>query len=520
MAQQSPLLADYNQTGVVSPALQRALDAVRQKLPQFQGLPGAPSADSATPRLQPPGAPAPAISRTQAPGAAPGLIPPNGQTPAPPTAAPGGPATPRITDPEGAKHLTELHRLTDTGSGISQVHNPVARGLLRAADVVGSAFVPGITAGIPGTELHHNYLVRRAEGTVDKDVARAKENAGTANLEAETQKNLRPPIATNDLELWAQQNPGKSVEDFLKTKKENAPEHNETPFETWRKQNPTAPAEEWLKTEEGAKNKLSENTHVLPDGTVIAVHNDPKTGKSNAEVVYQGKPTEKPGHVIQRTVNGKLHNILVDAETGQDRQDLGEGRQPNANANDHGVTMIGKDGKVYRLEPGQSVPEGATTPTQAGSQNTLTTQQRNTASQATLVHEQTPYMLSELDRLKGKLGPMAGRWNEVMQGKLGMNDPDFAGLRADLLMYSSAVALMHARGRLPENLREEFDKAINNPSQDFANLKAVMTKVDGWTVKNPGVKDNGGGSNNPLPGGISLDDINAEIERRKNGPKK
>ena len=109
---------------------------------------------------------------------------------------------------------------------------------------------------------------------------------------------------------------------------------------------------------------------------------------------------------------------------------------------------------------------------------------RNVGAQATLVHEQTPMMLSEIDRLKDKLGPVAGRWNDFMQGKVGMNDPDFAGLRSDLLMYSSAVALMHARGRLPENLREEFDRTINNPTQDIGNLKAAIQHIDQWTSQN------------------------------------
>jgi hypothetical protein len=146
--------------------------------------------------------------------------------------------------------------------------------------------------------------------------------------------------------------------------------------------------------------------------------------------------------------------------------------------------MIGPDGQVLRLTPGQTAPTGVQTPNQAGAANSPTLKMRDIAAQSQLVHEQTPHMLSEIDRLKGKLGPMAGRWNDVMQGKIGTNDPDFAGLRADLLMYSSAVALMHARGRLPENLREEFDHTINNPSQDFGNLKAVISRIDDWTTKN------------------------------------
>jgi hypothetical protein len=150
-------------------------------------------------------------------------------------------------------------------------------------------------------------------------------------------------------------------------------------------------------------------------------------------------------------------------------------------------------GQLVRVEPGGQVPKGAQTPQTFSGQNAPTMQMRNVAAQASLVHEQTPYMLSEIDRLKGRLGPIAGRFNEFIQGKIGMNDPDFAGLRADLLMYSSAVALMHARGRLPENLREEFDRAINNPGQDFNNLKSIVGRIDAWTVNNIKAMGNQGG---------------------------
>lgn len=507
MAQQSPLLDQYNQDGIVTPLIQRALDRVREKLPQFQlQPPAAPGAaplpqsvgltDATRPRLTPPGTSAvPTITR------------PAAAAPATPAPAPARPAGPTLTGQDAADQA-ELNRLKTTGSGITQVHNPIARGLLRTADIIGSTVFPRLTEQIPGTEYHHDYLVHRAQGNVDEDVKRAQERATTAETEAktgETQARTSTLLHPKDQLEWAE-----SAEPAID------PEHPELGPQHffYNKADPSQRKFGGTMAARPTEDKQQENTHVLPDGSVIAVHNDPKTGKSTAEVLYQGKPAEKPGHVITRLVEGKLHNILIDAETGKDRADLGETRQPNANVNDHGVTMIGKDGKVYRLEPGQTVPEGAQTPTQVGSVNTPTTQQRNVAGQAQLVHEQTPYMLSEIDRLKDKLGPMAGRWNEVMQGKLGMNDPDFAGLRADLLMYSSAVALMHARGRLPENLREEFDQAINNPAQNFANLKAVITKIDNWTVKNPGVKsDTGGGTG--LPGGISLEDINAEIERRK-----
>jgi hypothetical protein len=37
---------------------------------------------------------------------------------------------------------------------------------------------------------------------------------------------------------------------------------------------------------------------------------------------------------------------------------------------------------------------------------------------------------------------------------------------------------------LPENLREEFDNAINAPQQSAGNLKAAIQKIDDWTTQN------------------------------------
>ena len=91
-----------------------------------------------------------------------------------------------------------------------------------------------------------------------------------------------------------------------------------------------------------------------------------------------------------------------------------------------------------------------------------------------------PGVIDEVKGLSDKLGPVAGRWSEFTQGKVGINDPDFSGLRADLLMVSSAVALAHARGRLPENLREEFDNMMNSPQQTPENIVSILSHIKPW----------------------------------------
>lgn len=132
------------------------------------------------------------------------------------------------------------------------------------------------------------------------------------------------------------------------------------------------------------------------------------------------------------------------------------------------------------VRAGSTVAPGAQTAAGVNSMSTPTTNQRTAAGRAETVLAMVPEVESRIDSIAPKIGPIAGRWNEFMQGKVGSDDPDFAALRSDLLMMSSAVALAHAQGRLPENLREEFDHAINAPKQTPQNLKATIQTMVPW----------------------------------------
>lgn len=218
--------------------------------------------------------------------------------------------------------------------------------------------------------------------------------------------------------------------------------------------------------------------------------------------IFKQTHSETPIHGIETDAKGNSTLVIADPSDPTKAQKIplgpiGKPQQQSTPA-DRGESFVDPTGTLVRVQPGQQVPQGGMRPTQFGSANAPTTQMRNVAAQAGLVHEQTPMMLAQIDKLKGKLGPVSGRWNEFMQGHVGMDDADMAGLRADLLMYSSAVALMHARGRLPENLRKEFDEAINAPKQTADNLKAVITRIDNWTAKNmdPMGGNRGGQENN------------------------
>lgn len=410
---------------------------------------------------------------TPSPIAMPSMARPLGSFTSP--VSPPAPPPPITSSPTPAsQHAAELNRLTtgETGkSGIDQIKSPAIRTPLKVLSTLGSVIAPGLASQIPGTQLHHNALVSRETGLVNEDEKLAADQATREHTGAETAE-----LGQRGAEAAARANklgePPEKLGDPSKTI-ETADGIMQFNPETQKYDVPVGQA----------PGKSSTEHVVASDGSVIAIHTNAKTGETTHEIVYKGDP-KVPTEITTLQINGKPHQVVVNKETGKTIQDLGEkGAEPKVPA-DHGVTMIGPDGKVLRLEPGQTAPSGTQTSSGFSSLNTPTTQQRNVAAQASLVHEQTPMMLQEIDRLKDKLGPMAGRWNEFMQGKVGAVDPEMAGLRADLLMYSSAVALMHARGRLPENLREEFDRAINAPKQSAENLKAIISKIDQWTSQN------------------------------------
>jgi hypothetical protein len=82
------------------------------------------------------------------------------------------------------KDRGELQRKQDTGSGISQIHNPFLRGLARVGDVAGTALFPRIAAMVPGTEAHHRLLMGEDQGRVNQDIEEEKAHAGMMNTES------------------------------------------------------------------------------------------------------------------------------------------------------------------------------------------------------------------------------------------------------------------------------------------------------------------------------------------------
>lgn len=146
----------------------------------------------------------------------------------PATMAPGTRSAPTIPPPSSGvapivgnsnerieKAQGELGRLIDTGSGISQIKNPFLRGLAKVGNVAADFFTPNLARDIPGTEEHHNQLIRNQESLIGGQEKVKSEEATQAHTEASTE-NLGDTV--KELNEWMKENPDKPITEYWKDK--------------------------------------------------------------------------------------------------------------------------------------------------------------------------------------------------------------------------------------------------------------------------------------------------------------
>jgi hypothetical protein len=194
------------------------------------------------------------------------------------------PATQQRTDVAN----TELTRLQDTGSGISQIKNPFARGALKVADTIGSIVAPRIERAIPGTEGYHRGLIGREQSQIETGLGDEAKQAGIGKTEAETGEAQARTKGIDAATAAAGQ---------------------------------PKPKEEIWKTVPGV---------VGPNGKVL--QEEQNSGQVRWAPGIEGAgPLKEPGtktEKITRVVNGVPHEVLVNSETGEDVKDEGQTKIP------------------------------------------------------------------------------------------------------------------------------------------------------------------------------------------------
>lgn len=106
---------------------------------------------------------------------------------------------------------THRNQLINSGDGISQIHNPLLRGIARAADITGTVFLPNLARAIPGTTLHHIDSVNQITRNVVAD--QAQDQAGVALQDSQAQVQQRQAMAQQEqAKAAALANPQKAVD--------------------------------------------------------------------------------------------------------------------------------------------------------------------------------------------------------------------------------------------------------------------------------------------------------------------
>lgn len=290
---------------------------------------------------------------------------------------------PRVQDAE-----SEVQRIRDSGSGISQIHNPVLRGLGYAADAVGSGLFPRIASVIPGTQAHHEQVLGGAEknlkteqGMEQQAVGEQEKAAQTANLES------LPELHKAQSELAQQK------QDSLESDRTNKDElkKSQTEAQLHAHGYKTGPdgaimplSYEEMSQEQQSIHDLKGSQQELADATIA---------------LRQAQTANEPMKV--ELAKQRIATAQRNAETASGRLGLGQlnYQARNFGTDAHGQalpgTVIGDDGK----------PVGS-----AFQHNVAPTgQERNKADLASSAHDQIQDMKDIVQRRSDIFGPVAGR---------------------------------------------------------------------------------------------------------------
>jgi hypothetical protein len=134
------------------------------------------------------------------------------------------------------------------------------------------------------------------------------------------------------------------------------------------------------------------------------------------------------------------------------------------------VAVPQSDIQKYGIQDAGKMESADITKTQSGRQwLTLANKQgpTNDPSQQGIMQ-----LIDNLDK-DGKLGPLAGRWNDFMAGKFGSGDPEYSALKTKLDLSNTLLATVHS-GRLGPYLMENMQSLANAGKMDGPTLKSAF----------------------------------------------
>lgn len=417
-------------------------------------------------------------------------------------------------NPAELGHQAEYNRLTGVGpdpkqgkSGISQIHNPVGRTLLQIADAVGGGLFPRIAMNIPGTQLHHNMLVRNEKGALDQEQTNRKDTAAEEldaakaehqiNTEDQQAKSAGAPHTITTADGIMQFNPSTQRFDIPVGQPLEKAESAGKTITTDQGIMQWNPETKRYDIQAGATPGAKTGTvHQLEDGTLIMAHPD---GTATPVTVNgqpaKGKVTSPQGDDFAQFYQKYLKEKgLTDSASNEKKARAEWSAAGQAPERPPQAMLIDPTGRAQLVRPGQQVTPGSVTPTELSTLNAPTTLQRDAAGRAqTMVDldQRIRKALQNPEIAKGT-GPLIGRLNEA-QNRLGTLPHDLAELKNDLVSYGAFQAGLHpVRGI---GAIEYFDRVMGGLGQSPEELlgKLDSNLATARSVGKVGGRENIGG---------------------------
>ncbi len=393
----------------------------------------------------------------------------------------------------------ELARLNATGSGISQIQNPLGHAAAAIGGGLLHTLLPGLARQIGGTQDHHDLLVRQMDQRVADDYGHTQ---AAANLSATLANTAHAQAATNVLE-----NP---TDKFSALPTDSG----------YAAFDPTTGTAKPITAADGSQLATPDKAPPAPhyvttsDGNVVAIMTG-KDGTPSASTVYEGKPKQNT-EITKLEVGGKPHTVIVDKDTGATVKDLGETgeKPPSVSVSSGGTFQMAQvpDGQggmktvLFNNKSGQvsDAPTGlakGSAPTSTG-----TVADKNRSSLAHIAMNNLDQMQSTIQRRPDMLGAGAGRITSVEQ-MLGSNDPDIVALGSQMHNFAMANAGIHG-SRSAENVKAQEDEMLNHfhngPQGLLGGINANRQNLNSVIAVTEGGKQAGGQSVAPTGLSVSL----------------
>ena len=452
-----------------------------------QALMGAHAASTITPPQPPPvdpGLQAPSKIQKPAQIGAPPPAPTATMSGPPPSM--GAPSMPNVPPPPGTLQGDINRRGEDKGAGITQIHSKIENSQfgqnhptlgkivgygaelpLRVLEAAGNAFGPtrNIEQMLPGTQLHHAQEMRNLNATIGNE---SKENLQGAQTQEASARTAETGARTGLTEEQLKELPGRTA--------------SEEAYQGALTQKALHPTEDW----EQATGVAGPNGEVMEHNKATGAYRI-APGAEGASLVSTDKTSGTP--------QARLQQELVDAQNKgdtataaklqkqlKDINPLGENRIVlQQQAMSEKIPMIVPDGKgghiLAYMQPGQTVPEGAVTPTQSGAGSEL--QNKNSAGANKALTYANEYM---------KSGQFTGAGDEALQDQYFEMAKPSSGFR----MNQSQIDQLHKMTSWMGSIEGAAYHAKNgtwfNPQQR-EQIVATMNALG----KAAGVKQTGGG---------------------------